>query len=128
MGFSRVAVNGGYSLVAVLWLLIAVASRCGAGTLGTWVSVAAAHGLSICGPQAQLLYNIQDPPEPGIEPVFPALAGGLPTTGQLRKSLNFHSFEARKYFLENRKSWVSYASEVMWTWLQGFTCVSRVVL
>ena len=33
-GFSLVAANGGYSLVVVLTLLIAVASRCGAWTLG----------------------------------------------------------------------------------------------
>ena len=118
----------GATLCCGAWASHCSGFSCGAGPLGTWVSVAAPHGLGICGPQAQLLHDIQDPPGPGIEPVSPALAGGFPTTGPPRKSLNFHSLEARKYFLENRKSWVSYASEVMWTWLQGFTCISRMVL
>ena len=35
--------------------------------------------LSNCGPRAQLLRGMWDPPRPGLEPVFPALAGRLPT-------------------------------------------------
>ena len=91
----------GATLCCGAWASHCRGFSCGAGPLGTWVSVAAPHGLGICGPQAQLLHDIQDPPGPGIEPVSPALAGGFPTTGPPRKSLNFHSFEARKYFLEN---------------------------
>ena len=35
--------------------------------------------LSSCGSRAQLLRGMWDPPRPGLEPVLPALAGGLPT-------------------------------------------------
>ena len=38
------------------------------------------HRLSNCGPQAQFLHGMRDPPRPGLEPVSPALAGRLPTT------------------------------------------------
>ena len=36
--------------------------------------------LSSCGSRAQLLRGMWDPPRPGLEPAFPALAGRLPTT------------------------------------------------
>ena len=36
--------------------------------------------LSSCGSRAQLLWGMWDPPRPGLEPVFPALAGRLSTT------------------------------------------------
>ena len=36
--------------------------------------------LSSCGVRAQLLRGMWDLPRPGLEPVSPALAGGLPTT------------------------------------------------
>ena len=36
--------------------------------------------LSNCGPEAQPLRGMWDPPRPGLEPVCPALAGRLPTT------------------------------------------------
>ena len=36
--------------------------------------------LSNCGSQAQLPRGMWDPPRPGLEPVPPASAGGLPTT------------------------------------------------
>ena len=35
--------------------------------------------LSRCGSRAQLLRGMWDPPRPGLEPVFPASAGGLST-------------------------------------------------
>ena len=38
------------------------------------------HRLSSCGPRAQSLRGMWDPPGPGLEPVSPALAGGLSTT------------------------------------------------
>ena len=41
--------------------------------------------LSSCGPQAQLLRSMWDPPRPGLKPVSPALAGRLSTTGPPRK-------------------------------------------
>ena len=67
-------------------------SRCEAQALGAQASVVVAHGLSdcgsrapehrlsSCGAQAQPLHGMWDPPGPGLEPVSPALAGGLPTT------------------------------------------------
>ena len=36
--------------------------------------------LSNCGPRAQLLRGMWDPPRPGLEPASPAPAGRLPTT------------------------------------------------
>ena len=36
--------------------------------------------LSNCGPRAQLLRGMRDPPRPGLEHMSPALAGRLPTT------------------------------------------------
>ena len=36
--------------------------------------------LSNCGSRAQLLCSMWDLPQPGLEPVFPALAGRLSTT------------------------------------------------
>ena len=36
--------------------------------------------LSSCGSRAQLRHGMWDPPRPGLEPVFPALAGRLSTT------------------------------------------------
>ena len=43
--------------------------------------------LSSCGVRAQLLRGMWDPPGLGIEPLSPALAGGLPTTVPPGKSL-----------------------------------------
>ena len=55
------------------------------GPLTITASFAAEHRLqtrrlSNCGSQAQLLCGMWDLPRPGLEPVSPALAGGLPTT------------------------------------------------
>ena len=66
---------------------------------GTYTSAVAAHRLSSCGSRtperrlsnsdarAQSLRGMQDPPGLGLEPVSPALAGGLPTTAPAGKSL-----------------------------------------
>ena len=66
-------------------------SCCGAQALGTRASVVVARGLSSCGSQAlehrvsscgawaQLLRGKWDLPRPGLEPIFPALAGRLLT-------------------------------------------------
>ena len=61
-------------------LLIAVR-----GPLTIVASLVAEHRLqtrrlSSCGSRAQLLRGMWDPPRPGLEPVFPALAGRLSTT------------------------------------------------
>ena len=55
------------------------------GPLTIAASLVAEHGLqtrrlSSCGPWAQLLRGMWDLPRPGLEPVCPALAGGLSTT------------------------------------------------
>ena len=52
MGFSLFAASRGYSPVAVLRLLIVVASVSEHGTLGPWTSVTTACGLNGCGSSA----------------------------------------------------------------------------
>ena len=42
--------------------------------------------LSNCGSRAQLLRGMWDLPRPGLEPVYPALAGGFLTTAPPGKS------------------------------------------
>ena len=54
---------------------------CGTQVLAVWASVVAAHGLSSCEAQAQLLHGMQDLPGPGIKPVFLALADEFLITG-----------------------------------------------
>ena len=49
--------------------------------------------LSSCGSGAQLLRGMWDPPRPGLEPVSPALAGGLPTTAPPGKPKKLYSFK-----------------------------------
>ena len=44
--------------------------------------------LSSCGSRAQSLRGTRDPPRPGLEPVSPALAGGLSTTAPPGKPRN----------------------------------------
>ena len=45
--------------------------------------------LCSCGSRAQLLRNMWDPPKPGLEPVFSALAGRLSTTAPPGKPPEF---------------------------------------
>ena len=45
--------------------------------------------LSSCGSRAQLLHGMWDPPRRGLEPVFPALAGRVPTTAPPGKSSSY---------------------------------------
>ena len=86
--------------VGFLWLQRAGPTlRCGARALGVRTSVAAARGLSSCGSRAlerrlsscgaraSLLRGMWDLPGPGLEPVSPALAGGLLTTAPPGKPL-----------------------------------------
>ena len=85
-----------YLFLAVLGLRFCVRafSSCGkrgplfivvCGPLTVAASLAAEHRLqtrrlSSCGSRAQLLRGMWDLPRPGLEPVSPALAGGLSTT------------------------------------------------
>ena len=91
----------GYRRAVVGRLLTAVASLVEHGLQGTWVSVVAAHGLSSCSSWAQehrfrncgaQLGCMRDLPGAGIEPVFPALAGGFFTTGPPGTPLSFILF------------------------------------
>ena len=74
-GLSLVAGSRGYSLQALRASHCSGSSCCRARALGTWVSVAVAHGLSSYGSRAQLPWGRWDLPEPGIKPISPALAG-----------------------------------------------------
>ena len=86
-GLSLVAKSGGYSLLRCAGFSLCGFSCCGALALDMWASVAVAHRLSSCGTRAQLLRGMQDLPEPGIEPMSPALAGGFLSTAPPGKSL-----------------------------------------
>ena len=62
------------------------------GPLTVAASLVAEHRLqtrrlSSCGPRAQPLRGMWDPPRPGLEPVSPALAGRLSTTAPPGKPL-----------------------------------------
>ena len=64
------------------WGPLFIAAR---GPLTIAASLVAEHRLqtrrlSNCGSRAQLLHGMWDPPRPGLEPVFSALAGRLSTT------------------------------------------------
>ena len=68
------------------------------GPLTAAASLVAEHRLqtrrlSNCGPRAQLLRSMWDPPRPGLEPVSPTLAGRLSTTAPPGKP-GANSFES----------------------------------
>ena len=92
VGFSPVVASGGqsslrcsgFSLQGPLPLRSTGSRRAGLSSCG---SRALEHRLSSCGAQAQLLRSMRDPPEPGLEPMSPALAGGLSTTAPPGKPL-----------------------------------------
>ena len=52
------------------------------------------HRLSNCGPRAQLLRGMWDPPRPGLKPVSPALAGRPSTTAPPGKPRSLPFYEA----------------------------------
>ena len=96
--FFLVVASRGYSLVVGCRLLIVVASLVGKhGLWGVQASVIAArelsscssqaqeHRFSGCGTQAYLPCSMWDLPDPGIEPMSPALAGGYLMTEPARK-------------------------------------------
>ena len=57
-GFSLVAEGGGYSLVVVHGLLVAVVSLVERGLYACWLQWALEHGLRSCGTHAQLLCSM----------------------------------------------------------------------
>ena len=80
-------------------LLVCVASLVVEHRLQARASVAAACRLSSCGSQAQLLLVMWDFPGPGIEPVFPALAGGfLSSVPPGKSSMLFYLHILVKFF------------------------------
>ena len=86
-----VAVRRGCSLAVVCglltrWLLLMELGLVGFGRCG---SRALGRGLSSCGTRAQLSCSRWKPPKPGIKPMSPELAGGLPITGPPGKSHKF---------------------------------------
>ena len=96
---SLVVAGGGYSLVAVFRLLIAVTSPLAEHRLmGTPALVVVELGLNSCnslgsrawvssfGAQAYLPQSMWNLPRPGIEPIPPSLAGRFFTTGSPGKS------------------------------------------
>ena len=100
--------GGGGLLCVVRGLLIAVASL--VAEHGLWAlrlhgSWALGHRLNSCGTQAWLLLGMWNLPTSETEPVSPALAGRLLTTGSPKKSLFFSFFAVilvsciRNYYL-----------------------------
>ena len=59
--------------------------------------------LSSCGAWAQLLHGMWDPPGPGLEPMFPVLAGRLLTTVPPGKSLYLIDTELPSCDITGRK-------------------------
>ena len=53
---------------------------------------------------AQLLHGTWDPPRPGLEPVYPALAGGFLTTAPPGKSL-YEVFRVVKFIGTESRGW-----------------------
>ena len=92
----------GLLFVAVRGLFTGGFSCCGARALGARASVVVAHRLSSCGlwalerklsscgTRAWLLRGMWDLPRPGLEPVSPALAGGVLTTEPPGKSPRYY--------------------------------------
>ena len=78
--------SGGYSLVVVLRLLIAMVSLVAEHRLGAWASVVVEHRLSTHGTQAWLLHSLWNLPRLGIKPMSPALAGRFLSTVPPEKS------------------------------------------
>ena len=78
--------------IAVRWPLTIVASLVVEHRLQTC-------RLSNCGSRAQLIRSMRDPPRPGLEPVSPALAGGLSTTAPPGKP-RAQSFNGKLFFFK----------------------------
>ena len=60
--------------------------------LSSCSSRALEHRLNSCGVRALLFHSMWDLPEPGTEPISPALAGGFFTTEPLGKPLKVFGF------------------------------------
>ena len=78
-GLSLVVARGGFSCCGApaLGAQASVVVTCGLRSCGSW---ALERRLSSCGAWALLLRGMRDLPGPGLEPVYPALAGRFLTT------------------------------------------------
>ena len=94
-GAFSVTVRGGYSLVSIHRLLIAVASLVEHKPWGS--------GFSRCCVQAQMLCSTRNLPGLGIRPVSPALAGRFSTTGPRGKYSKLSSYDKDCKGLKNLK-------------------------
>ena len=100
-GFPPVVASQGYSLDAVLRLLILVACLVAHMLQSVWASVIGTHGLNSCGSwalehrlishstQDQLFLGMWDLPRPGTEHVSPSSAGRFFTTEPQGSPWNF---------------------------------------
>ena len=98
-GFSLVVASRGHPSLQCADFSLGGLSRCRARALGVRASVVVAlrlsscgswapeRRLSSCGARAPLLHGMWDRPRPGLEPMSPASAGGLPTTAPPGKPL-----------------------------------------
>ena len=71
------------------WLLLLWSTGSRHAGLSSCGSQALEHRLRSCDARAQLPHGMWDLPGPGLEPVFPALAGKFLTTAPPGKSLSF---------------------------------------
>ena len=95
--------KGGPLLIAVRGPLTVAASLVGEHRLQT--RRLQTRRLSSCGSRAQLLRGMWDPPRPGLEPVSPALAGGLPTTAPPGKPQEFLTSALVFIFIFQNGNW-----------------------
>ena len=79
-GFSLVGVHSPLIVVATIVAIVAQASVAAAPGLSNCDSQDLEHRLISCGAWAWLICGMWNPPEPGIEPMSPALPGRFFTT------------------------------------------------
>ena len=88
------------------------------------------HTLSSCGLGAQSLRGMWDPPGPGLEPMFPALAGRLSTTvppGKPAPQYSFFFFFFSPIFLKKKKDWTISVSSTSFFWCVLFPYTYDIV-
>ena len=119
-GFTLVLASRGYSPVVVcglllLWLLSLLNTGC-----NSCGSPALVHRLNGCGAPAYVLRGMWDLPRSGIEPVFPALAGGFFTTEPPGKPHVFIlHFWLCPGFTAMHRSFSVMECELLWLWGAG---------
>ena len=84
------------------------------------------HRLSSCGTQAQLLHSMWDLPQPGFEPVPPALAGQFSTTVPPGKCPHFIDEETETQEHKNHLLQASQHITLSWDGVQSPLAVSSL--